>query len=316
MHYIFGMLRGRAVLHAISFAFGLAVLSLAGCARDQHDVPRLDIQPKKRTRQPEADVFTIQELQKFRPAVVSNRLTRPTVPSVGLLINTKARSCTAILYHSAFDKIGEAQYVLTNAHCVPLEISQVGASCDSSILFAFGLDVAECDRVEQLETTNDDDYVVTHNDLAVLRLKSPLELPTLPIDRGGFGDGESATVVRVAATGFENRIAGLQDDVNCSVNQSLPGANSRFSRFVLLRGCHIQHGDSGSPVILGGMIRGQVFGSNLKKEAPLAAGNNFACVHLEMGEDLGWPPPATCYEPLQGVQLLHDAVGKIPGDKR
>lgn len=170
--------------------------------------------------------------------------------NVGAVLVKKGSEITTC----TFSLVGE-DVVLTNRHCIPDEIAQDGSLCPNiSLIFNQNgvKQVVECANVISVPA----EYQAgqTHQlDYAFLRLKTKMVIPFLALDNSGIQDQETLTAFTVTPnfTNKEKPSATIESKT-CTADMNtvmLSTFQSAQSPVALFKGCLIQHGNSGSPLL-------------------------------------------------------------------
>ena len=153
---------------------------------------------------------------------------------------------------------------ITNAHCVPAEIRKNGSSCEGTMWVSFaaaqGLParVIRCAQVIEVSfgAENDSPYTdFVTADYAFIRLKRSPGRGTLKLSFDKVNKDDTASMFRVNPATDYLGVKGRLNRLECAVD-TIHATTAEF------RNCPIVHGNSGSPVLIGGTVRGVTYASN------------------------------------------------------
>lgn len=156
--------------------------------------------------------------------------------------------------------------ILTNEHCLPDELKQENALCGDDIIAVLidrdgSKEFIGCDAVESLSSKkqSDDDYYRT--DYAFLRLsKRTNRTPFIIENQVGVQDKEVLTSYVATPKNDQGKVSILIEKKICTVHmnsQVHAPFNSPFKSVIVLKGCTITQGNSGSALIgSNGKIKG------------------------------------------------------------
>lgn len=208
--------------------------------------------------------------------------------------------------------------IVTNYHCLPDHLTQVGADCHRKIEFIFPkssqhdeLRVA-CDKVVHLSPPLGKEII--RPDYAFLQLKEPVRRRPLTVSQRGFPDQAKVSIYKMDPQNPKNQA--IIRKIECLVVQNSimnPYFTTDTAPMVLLGDCPVVKGNSGSPIIMSdGEAHGVV---SATMEIPLtealkrkvgantqlnfAFGSNFSCLS---STELGF-----------GMQKVQDCEIKIDG---
>jgi hypothetical protein len=254
------------------------------------------------------------------PATVGMLLSRMTQPEPG------TASCTTFLVNG--------QTLVTDSHCVPVEIRQAGASCKGKIKALFP-DTAtlkgesvECESVVTataiVEDKNSPEYV-RRPDYAVLRLARTVSRGSLALSPLGLPDGIQLTMFAVDPDIASN--ISVLTSKQCTIQRSttvFPSEDPLFG-LVFLANCDAIAGNSGSPLVDNEKkVRAVVYagrkdsdlpllsprfagmlGASIDDLMPFAFANNAACISLDGGP---LPPNIAerCTKTVLGNERFHE----------
>ncbi len=236
-------------------------------------------------------------------------------PSVGLLtiVNKETNGwgvgqCTASLVSS--------DVVVTNGHCIPMDLKESGASCRGRLWLTFGSESGLDKQIGCSEILyRHKDSTLDGSDYAYFRLDRRSNRPTLRQSREGFEHNKNYFLHKINPVRSFDGVAGHMEKVSCLslYNTAIfEQPLNRQSHSSFLVDCLVVPGNSGAPILAeDGSIRGVIYafikpekvqlmlnrnGSLLpssKEMSPLNVGSNFAC--LKLPENLaGQPLPKAC----------------------
>jgi hypothetical protein len=172
-------------------------------------------------------------------------------PSVAMLVGTTSKSieaCSASLIDS--------DTLITNSHCIPDDLKIDGADCSSRIFVffpadgGFGDERVECGTVlhaSAISATEPAKYA----DYAFVRLKSPSTRPALKISYDGF-PAATYHIDKVDPSIRNDTFSGSLQNTECttlSADTVMEMGRDPATALVSFIHCHIEHGNSGSPIL-------------------------------------------------------------------
>lgn len=223
--------------------------------------------------------------------------------------------------------------VVTNGHCIPLDLKEPGADCRGRLWITFGDDAGldkqlACSKVlfRKKDTSFDG------ADYAFFQLEKRSNRPVLRHSREGIEANKQYFLHKVNPTrAGSDAIGGNMEKVGCkAIHDSVLFENllDRQSQSVLFVDCLVVPGNSGSPILADdGTVRGVIYafvrpdkvqqmldrnGSQLpsiQQLSPLNMGSNFACLQ-DPATVGGRPLPAACNgqaERLREAKRQHEA---------
>lgn len=171
----------------------------------------------------------------------------PSVAMLAAVHSTGAEVCTAFLI--------KPNQVLTNSHCVPVELKAAGSKCSGEIQFVFGDQRrVTCSRIV---VDSKDQNKNAIQDYAIIELAESLnDRMPFPVSDEGIEDETELKVIHVdPAPEYQSKegyFFGIMRSHACeSMMDHLanPIYQSRFSIDVSIKGCELRPGNSGSPLI-------------------------------------------------------------------
>jgi hypothetical protein len=280
------------------FTLSLSVsLSVTGCSKSDPTPSNLDSMPA-------ASLADAQQLAAQAQVHCSDA--SQCSPSVGLLVNTtptSANQCTAFLIAN--------DIVATNAHCIPDDLKNNGASCKDRIALIFPAlgqyaDVRTgCNEV--ISVSQNDAKSGSKPDYAFIRLDQPVQRPALTITHSGFSDGANYTMTKIDPYQGNGIPEGYMRQVTCKAifnSIAAPNSSAPHDPLVALADCVGIPGNSGSPIIdASGNVPGILFflltKSSFKSSdlnlldgsiADMVRSTSYACIHTPTDTSATLPP--------------------------
>ncbi len=136
----------------------------------------------------------------------------------------------------------DANTVMTNSHCVERYLES--KNCEGEVYFKFGNTVAEC---KEIVFTAYDKNDLNKPDVAIIKLKKPIDTPPINFKRSSFKNEESYYFYK-SKLNFSDNSSQLKK-VACKAKQNSIAAGSFFTskpKTISLADCHFEDGDSGS----------------------------------------------------------------------
>lgn len=177
--------------------------------------------------------------------------------------------------------------MLTNTHCIPSDLQKNGSQCEGRVWLNFPENTAnareliECQEVMTVsfDSSYDLDRLPDDQDprldYAFVKMKKITSRKNYSIEGKGFGHGDKVTAFVVDPDkSTKDRMQGKLYEVPCTVDQYTHPRTSRFDDNIFLPKCPIIPGNSGSPLLYDGKVRGVIFA----KGGNDALGSNLACV--------------------------------------
>jgi hypothetical protein len=209
--------------------------------------------------------------------------------------------------------------IVTNAHCVPQDISAAGSSCAGRLWLTFAADPAHPEYDRQIGCGSvisaRKDRGLDGADYAFLKLDRASNRPALRLSHAGFEADRNFHVHKINPVRVANGMGGFLQKIDCRSmydSDMFDAPLDSQSQTMLLVDCEIIPGNSGSPIFADdGSARGVIYayvkkpdihdlldknGSVLPdagKIADLNTASNFACLRVPPDVAAG-PMPEAC----------------------
>lgn len=152
-----------------------------------------------------------------------------------------------------FSLVGE-DVALSNRHCLPAEMAHEGQACPD-VAFIFNENgqkqVVGCNSIIALPPEYQANKHV-QRDFAFLRLKTKMKIQPLGLSTAGVQDQEILTAYTATPSSDNVHLSAVIDRKDCMADMNsilVPSFQSTTSPVLMLKGCTIVHGNSGSPLI-------------------------------------------------------------------
>lgn len=218
--------------------------------------------------------------------------------------------------------------IATNLHCIPEglrkgEMAEV--NCNNRIRFFFPKTAkflaqqVECDKVIYTSPQLKENELST--DFAFIKLAHEVQREVIEINQDGISDLSQIQIIKVDPE-FPK---GIVRSIDCEASQNTPVNpyfRDKYSPLVLMHGCPIMKGNSGSPLIsssgkavgvLSAMqdVQFSFVNFDFMKKGTLrtALGTNFSCLNtFFLGYNIGYKNSCHVYIDLQSQKKMRDAI--------
>lgn len=203
-------------------------------------------------------------LRLMNTAKVSCRDSKSCPEAVGLFVSIDGINLTEVHQCSTF--LVAPDMVATNAHCVPQLLRSAKASCVGRGKIYFPRTATKpalsigCEEIVSSATYIDESTFTAAPDFAFLRLSAPVNREFFSIDQLGIEDKEELLLYKVNPLS-PVVVAGEVEATRCTAlhgSYILPASAYSQSPVLALADCSIIHGNSGSPLLSGGKVKGIV----------------------------------------------------------
>ena len=202
-------------------------------------------------------------------------------------------ACTASFIKLKNSSGVEEAFALTAGHCIPKRL-KVGASCSSDVQLVLGNGRrVKCDYVAFVSQPDDNQLKEVFFDLALLRIPDSSGVAFYDLNQKGLKNPGGLHSVKMIAmdpdSDWEKTLKATYRETDCWYLQNsyvLPNSRAPLSPLFMNQDCRLKSGNSGAPVLDGGVIVG-VQSNWIKFEPPvfpngsIAVASNVSCLDLE-----------------------------------